>query len=69
MCLLKLLMVSFLHTFQFLLLLLNQVYVFLCTGDLKAGDVGIAAIPGREKEFRESLETCVDYCKALACKR
>ncbi|XP_071486912.1 putative hydroxypyruvate isomerase [Diadema antillarum] len=38
-------------------------------GDIAAGDRGIAALPGREEEFRETLELSISYCKALACKR
>ncbi|XP_065566381.1 putative hydroxypyruvate isomerase isoform X2 [Artemia franciscana] len=33
------------------------------------GQLGFAALPGREKEFRESLEKAISYAKALKCKR
>jgi len=36
-------------------------------GDWSMGDRGIAAIPGREREFRESLVRAVDYALALPC--
>ncbi|KAG7514377.1 hypothetical protein JOB18_031902 [Solea senegalensis] len=38
-------------------------------GNLKAGDLGLAAVPGRETEFRQGLDVAVNYAKALDCKR
>ncbi|XP_003724004.1 putative hydroxypyruvate isomerase [Strongylocentrotus purpuratus] len=38
-------------------------------GDRTAGEFGLAALPGRQKEFRETLELSIEYCKALCCKR
>ncbi|XP_063057677.1 putative hydroxypyruvate isomerase [Engraulis encrasicolus] len=38
-------------------------------GDMKAGDLGLGAVPGREQEFRKGLELAVHYAKALDCKR
>jgi len=38
-------------------------------GDWDAGDRGIAAIPGREREFRESITEAIYYATALACPR
>jgi 2-dehydrotetronate isomerase len=36
-------------------------------GDWNRGDRGLAAVPGREMEFRASLDRVVDYGKALDC--
>ena len=36
-------------------------------GDWAAGDRGLAAVPGREAEFRATLPTVVDYAGALSC--
>lgn len=36
-------------------------------GDWNRGDRGLAAVPGREKEFRDSLARVIDYGTALAC--
>lgn len=36
-------------------------------GDWSAGDRGLAAVPGREAEFRASLDRVVEYGQALAC--
>ncbi len=36
-------------------------------GNWDAGDRGLAAVPGREKEFRDSLARVVEYGQALAC--
>jgi hydroxypyruvate isomerase len=37
-------------------------------GDWDAGDRGMAAIPGRESEFRKNVETSLHYALALGCK-
>jgi hydroxypyruvate isomerase len=36
-------------------------------GDWERGDRGLAAVPGREKEFRDSLNKVVQYGNALGC--
>jgi hydroxypyruvate isomerase len=36
-------------------------------GDWAAGERGIAALPGREREFREGVEQALDYAKATQC--
>src|ERR1700693_3351249 len=36
-------------------------------GDWNGGERGIAALPGREQEFRRDLETTVTYCRAMRC--
>lgn len=38
-------------------------------GDLKKGELGLAAVPGREQEFRQGLDQAVRYANALDCKR
>lgn len=38
-------------------------------GDVKAGDLGLGAVPGRESEFREGLDLSLKYARALDCKR
>ena len=38
-------------------------------GDSAKGERGIAALPGREREFRESVERGIEYAKAAACPR
>jgi hydroxypyruvate isomerase len=38
-------------------------------GNWGKGDRGIACLPGREKDFRESVGEAVEYAKALGCKR
>jgi len=48
---------------------LENVLFNLPPGDLAAGDRGMACIPGRETEFRESLETALRYADALGTRR
>ncbi|WP_348532935.1 2-oxo-tetronate isomerase [Modicisalibacter radicis] len=48
---------------------LQQVLFNLSPGDWKAGERGIAALPGREIEFRDSVETALHYATALGCPR
>lgn len=38
-------------------------------GNVKAGDLGLAALPGREAEFRQGLDLALEYAKALGCQR
>lgn len=36
-------------------------------GDLSAGEVGLASLPGREQEFRESVEQAARYAQQINC--
>ena len=36
-------------------------------GDWARGDRGIAAVPGREQEFRDGFSTVIEYASALKC--
>lgn len=38
-------------------------------GNLRAGDLGLGAVPGRLEEFRVGLEQAVEYAQALQCTR
>ncbi|KAI4886596.1 hypothetical protein NFI96_000794 [Prochilodus magdalenae] len=38
-------------------------------GDLKNGDLGLGAVPGREQDFRQGLAQAIHYAKILDCKR
>lgn len=38
-------------------------------GDVKAGDLGLGAVPGREAEFRRGLDLALKYAKVLGCQR
>jgi len=46
---------------------LMQVQINAPPGDWDAGERGLAALPGREGEFRESVATAIAYAKALNC--
>ncbi|GMQ46142.1 2-oxo-tetronate isomerase [Vibrio sp. 10N] len=48
---------------------LEQALFNLPPGDWGAGERGFAAIPGREQEFKNSVETALLYAKALGCKK
>jgi len=41
----------------------------LPAGDFARGERGIACLPGREREFRDSLEKAIQYAKAVDCPR
>ena len=41
----------------------------LPAGDFAKGERGIACLPGREREFRDSLEKAIAYAKAVDCPR
>ena len=38
-------------------------------GNFEAGERGIAALPGRESEFRAGVAKAIEYARALGCKR
>lgn len=48
---------------------LRQVLFNLPPGDFAAGERGIAALPGREAEFREGVDRGIEYAHALSCPR
>ncbi|NHZ45908.1 TIM barrel protein, partial [Nitratidesulfovibrio liaohensis] len=48
---------------------LSQVLFNLPAGDWAAGERGIAALPGREAEFRAGVDRAVAYAKALGVPR
>jgi hydroxypyruvate isomerase len=48
---------------------LEVVLINLPAGDLMAGELGIAGLPGREGEFRAGLDRALAYCRALDCRK
>lgn len=48
---------------------LRQVLFNAPPGDWNAGERGIAALPGREEEFREGFERALQYAGVLECPR
>jgi hydroxypyruvate isomerase len=46
---------------------LEQVLFNLPAGDWAAGERGIACLPGREREFKDGVETALAYAQALRC--
>jgi hydroxypyruvate isomerase len=48
---------------------LTQALFNMPPGDWSKGERGMAAIPGREEEFRDSLELALTYADALDCER
>lgn len=48
---------------------LEQVLFNLSPGDWEAGERGLASLPGREGEFRDSVIEALRYAEALGCPR
>ncbi|XP_011499503.1 PREDICTED: putative hydroxypyruvate isomerase [Ceratosolen solmsi marchali] len=48
---------------------IHQALINVYTGDTTKGELGFAAIPGKEKEFENSIERTIEYAKALDCKK
>lgn len=48
---------------------LTQVLFNLPSGDWAGGERGIAALPGREAEFRAGVDRALDYAAALGCRQ
>ena len=42
---------------------------WVCTGDVTKGELGFAAIPGKEEDFKKSINLTIKYAKALKCKK
>lgn len=47
---------------------LRQVLFNAPAGDWQAGERGLASLPGREAEFRASVDTALDYARVLECR-
>src|SRR5215813_4163440 len=47
---------------------LTQALFNLPPGNWGAGERGVAALPGREAEFRDGVERAISYAKATQCK-
>jgi hydroxypyruvate isomerase len=47
----------------------EMILVNVPAGDMAAGDVGLTSLPGRTAEYREAVETCLIYAKALGVSR
>jgi hydroxypyruvate isomerase len=48
---------------------LQQVLFNAAQGDFAGGERGIAALPGREREFRSAIDRGLEYAAALGCPR
>jgi hydroxypyruvate isomerase len=48
---------------------LDQTLFNLPPGDWAAGERGLAALPGREAEFRDSVDRALEYARVLGCQR
>jgi hydroxypyruvate isomerase len=47
---------------------LTQALFNMPPGDWAAGDRGLAALPGRQSQFRDSVKLALDYATTLGCK-
>ncbi|XP_033310594.1 putative hydroxypyruvate isomerase [Bombus bifarius] len=47
----------------------EQILINVFTGDVSKGELGFAAIPGEEGNFKKSIDLTIEYAKALNCKR
>jgi len=48
---------------------LRQILFNSPSGDWKSGERGVAALPGREQEFRDGFLLALEYADALQCRR
>lgn len=46
---------------------LEFVYMLTPSGDWDAGELGIGALPGREREFRDGVQRALEYAATLGC--
>ncbi|XP_076231022.1 hydroxypyruvate isomerase-like protein Gip [Calliopsis andreniformis] len=47
----------------------DQILINVYTGDVSKGELGFAAIPGEEDNFKKSIDLTIEYAKALNCNR
>ncbi|KOX76506.1 Putative hydroxypyruvate isomerase [Melipona quadrifasciata] len=47
----------------------EQILINVFTGDVSKGELGFAAVPGEEENFKKSIDLTIEYAKALDCKR
>lgn len=45
------------------------IFYLTLIGDVTKGELGFAAIPGQEENFKKSIDTTIEYSKALNCLR
>ncbi|CAG9855206.1 unnamed protein product [Phyllotreta striolata] len=48
---------------------IQQILINIYTGDVTKGELGFAAIPGKENEFKSSIEKTIEYAKSLGAKK
>ncbi|KAK4871872.1 hypothetical protein RN001_015996 [Aquatica leii] len=48
---------------------IEQILINTYTGDVTKGEVGLAAIPGKEDEFKKSIDLTIEYAKAVGAKK
>ncbi len=48
---------------------LDQILINAYPGDTSKGELGFAALPGKEKEFQDSISKAITYAKALDCRK
>lgn len=46
----------------------EQIMLNSPAGDMKAGEYGLAGLPGREPEFRDAFRRAMEYAEALDCR-
>lgn len=53
-----------------IIIITNIIYnIILEIGDISKGELGFAAIPGEEENFKKSIDLTIEYANALNCKR
>lgn len=48
---------------------IQQVLINVYTGDVTKGELGFAAVPGEEENFKNSVHTTIEYAKALGASK
>ncbi|XP_045475202.1 putative hydroxypyruvate isomerase [Harmonia axyridis] len=48
---------------------IEQVLINIYTGDVTKGELGFAAIPGKEQDFKDSIQKTIQYAKELGARK
>ena len=55
------------HVFRLCLGSLRLMAILKLYSKIQPGDMGLAAVPGRENDFRAGLEEAIKYAKGISC--
>lgn len=59
----------FLFIYSLLSLFIYLLFIYCFNNNLLGDTAGLAAVPGKEEDYKQCLELSIKYAEALRCKR